>query len=166
MSERDSDTFERLSFRARMAIAIGIGEARRCKQNAVGTEYILFGLLNEGRGVAASVLKRHGVDLNELHTEMLKGVSSSRDRPTMSPLPLSPRTEEVLRCAREEEASQSAPVNTGHILLSLIREPEGGAARVLTNLGVKLEDLACSVRESLANAEDTHENVLGCMGIM
>jgi ATP-dependent Clp protease ATP-binding subunit ClpC len=142
--------FDRFTDRARKVMNLAKQEAQRLNHEYIGTEHILLGLIQEGSGVAASVLKNLGVDLKKIRNEIEKIVKSSPTMVSMSTLPFTPRAKKVLELALEE-ASQLGHnyIGTEHLLLGLIKENEGIAARVLTNLGVKLEEVREEVLEFL-----------------
>jgi len=140
--------FERFTDRARKVMALANQEAQRFNHEYIGTEHILLGLVKEGSGVAANVLKRLEIDLKKIRLEVEKIVQSGPDMVTMGKLPYTPRAKKVIELAFEEARSLGHNyVGTEHLLLGLIRENEGVAARVLMNLGLKLED----VREEVLN---------------
>jgi len=123
-------------------------EAQRFNHEYIGTEHILLGLVKEGSGVAANVLKNLDVDLRKIRLEVEKLVQSGPDMVTMGKLPQTPRAKKVIEYAMEEARMLNHNyVGTEHILLGLLREQEGVAAQVLMNLGLKLED----VREEVLN---------------
>ncbi len=142
--------FDRFTDRARKVMNLAKQEAQRLNHEYIGTEHILLGLIQEGSGVAASVLKNLGVDLKKIRNEIEKIVKGSPTMVSMSTLPFTPRAKKVLELALEE-ASQLGHnyIGTEHLLLGLIKENEGIAARVLTNLGVKLEEVREEVLEFL-----------------
>src|SRR3984893_2191157 len=114
----------------------------------IGTDHILLGLVKEGSGVAANVLKNLDVDLRKIRLEVEKIVQSGPDMVTMGKLPQTPRAKEVIEYSMEEARNLNHNyVGTEHILLGLLREQEGVAAQVLMNLGLKLEE----VREEVLN---------------
>ena len=123
-------------------------EAQRFNHEYIGTEHILLGLIKEGSGVAANVLKNLDVDLRKIRLEVEKLVQSGPDMVTMGKLPQTPRAKKVIEYSMEEARSLNHNyVGTEHILLGLLREQEGVAAQVLMNLGLKLEE----VREEVLN---------------
>jgi ATP-dependent Clp protease ATP-binding subunit ClpC len=123
-------------------------EAQRFNHEYIGTEHILLGLVKEGSGVAANVLKNLDVDLRKIRLEVEKLVQSGPDMVTMGKLPQTPRAKKVIEYAIEEARNLNHNyVGTEHLLLGLLREQEGVAAQVLMNLGLKLED----VREEVLN---------------
>src|SRR4029079_5019616 len=110
--------------------------------------HILLGLVKEGSGVAANVLKNLDVDLRKIRLEVEKLVQSGPEMVTMGKLPQTPRAKKVIEYSMEEARNLNHNyVGTEHILLGLLREQEGGAAQVLMNLGLKVEE----VREEVLN---------------
>jgi ATP-dependent Clp protease ATP-binding subunit ClpC len=148
--------FERFTDRARKVMALANQEAQRFNHEYIGTEHILLGLVKEGSGVGAQVLKNLDVDIKKLRLEIEKLVKSGPDMVTMGKLPQTPRAKKVIEFAIEEARSLNHNyVGTEHILLGLLRETEGIAAQVMMNLGLKLEDVRQEVLNLLgAGAED------------
>src|SRR5512134_2329536 len=127
--------FERFTDRARKVMALANQEAQRFNHDYIGTEHVLLGLVKEGSGVGANVLKNLGVDLGKVRLEVEKLVKSGPELVTMSKLPQTPRAKEVIEYAIEEaRVMNHGYVGTEHLLLGLLREHDGIAARVLTNL--------------------------------
>src|ERR1700689_3727044 len=142
------DMFERFTDRARKVMALANQEAQRFNHEYIGTEHILLGLVKEGSGVGANVLKNLDVDLRKVRLEVEKLVKSGPDMVTMGKLPQTPRAKKVIEYAIEEARNLNHNyVGTEHLLLGLLREHDGVAAQVLRNLGLKLED----VREEVLN---------------
>ncbi len=140
--------FERLTDRARKVMALANQEAQRFNHEYIGTEHILLGLVKEGSGVGANVLKHLEIDLRKVRLEVEKLVKSGPDMVTMGKLPQTPRAKKVIEYAIEEARSLNHNyVGTEHLLLGLLREQDGVAAQVLMNLDLKLED----VREEVLN---------------
>ncbi len=140
--------FERFTDRARKVMALANQEAQRFNHEWIGTEHILLGLVKEGSGVGANVLKNLDVDIKKLRLEVEKLVKSGPDMVTMGKLPHTPRAKKVIEYAIEEaRALNHNYIGTEHILLGLLRETEGVAAQVLMNLGLRLED----VRQEVLN---------------
>ena len=140
--------YERFTDRARKVMQLANQEAQRFNHEYIGTEHILLGLIKEGSGVAANVLKNLGIDLRKIRMEVEKLVQSGPDMVTMGKLPQTPRAKKVIEYSMEEARNLNHNyVGTEHILLGLLREQEGVAAQVLMNLGLKLED----VREEVLN---------------
>ena len=140
--------FERFTDRARKVMALANQEAQRFNHEYIGTEHILLGLVKEGSGVGANVLKNLDVDLRKVRLEVEKLVKSGPDMVTMGRLPQTPRAKKVIEYAIEEARNLNHNyVGTEHLLLGLLREQDGVAAQVLMNLGLKLEE----VREEVLN---------------
>jgi len=140
--------YERFTDRARKVMQLANQEAQRFNHEYIGTEHILLGLIKEGSGVAANVLKNLDVDLRKIRLEVEKLVQSGPDMVTMGKLPQTPRAKKVIEYSMEEARNLNHNyVGTEHILLGLLREQEGVAAQVLMNLGLKLEE----VREEVLN---------------
>ena len=140
--------FERFTDRARKVMALANQEAQRFNHEYIGTEHILLGLVKEGSGVGANVLKNLDVDLRKVRVEVEKLVKSGPEMVTMGKLPQTPRAKKVIEYGIEEARNLNHNyVGTEHLLLGLLREHDGVAAQVLMNLGLKLEE----VREEVLN---------------
>ncbi len=140
--------YERFTDRARKVMALANQEAQRFNHEYIGTEHILLGLVKEGSGVGATVLKNLDIDLRKVRLEVEKLVKSGPDMVTMGRLPQTPRAKKVIEYAIEEAHNLGHNyVGTEHLLLGLLRERDGVAAQVLMNLGLKLEE----VREEVLN---------------
>ncbi len=142
--------YERFTDRARKVMQLANQEAQRFNHEYIGTEHILLGLVKEGSGVAANVLKNLDIDLRKIRLEVEKIVQHGPggDQVVMGRLPHTPRAKKVIEYSVEEARNLSHNyVGTEHLLLGLLREQEGVAAQVLMNLGLKLED----VREEVLN---------------
>jgi ATP-dependent Clp protease ATP-binding subunit ClpC len=154
--------FERFTDRARKVMALANQEAQRFNHEYIGTEHILLGLVKEGSGVGANVLKNLDVDIKKLRLEVEKLVKSGPDMVTMGKLPQTPRAKKVVEFAIEEARSLNHNyVGTEHLLLGLLRETEGVAAQVLMNLGLKLEDVRQEVLSLLGAGVDNSYTGLG-----
>ena len=142
--------FDRFTDRAKKVMNLARQEAQRFNHEYLGTEHILLGLVQEGSGVAANVLRNMGIDLSKIRTEVEKLVKTGPSMVTMGQLPFTPRAKKVLELSMEEAGNLGHNyIGTEHLLLGLIKENEGIAAKVLTNLGVKLEDVREEVLEFL-----------------
>ncbi len=142
--------YERFTDRARKVMQLANQEAQRFNHEYIGTEHILLGLVKEGSGVAANVLKNLDVDLRKIRLEVERIVQHGQggDQVVMGRLPHTPRAKKVIEYSIEEARNLNhSYVGTEHLLLGLLREQEGVAAQVLMNLGLKLED----VREEVLN---------------
>jgi len=125
--------------RAQQVLALARKEADRFNHNYVGTEHILLGLIKLGQGVAVSVLQNMGLDLETVRIEVEKQVGSGPDNTISGNIPYTPRVKKVLSLSNKEaENLDHSYVGTEHILLGLLREGEGVAARVLTSLDVDI----------------------------
>ena len=156
--------FERFTDRARKVMALANQEAQRFNHEYIGTEHVLLGLVKEGSGVGANVLKNLGVDLAKIRMEVEKQVKTGPDMVTMGKLPQTPRAKKVIEYAIEEARSLNHNyVGTEHILLGLLREQEGVAAQVLLNLGTKLEDIRDEVLHLLGAGMEPDEGALGAV---
>ena len=126
--------------RAQQVLALARKEADRFNHNYVGTEHLLLGLIKLGQGVAVNVLQKMGLDLETVRQEVEKQVGSGPESKMTGNIPYTPRVKKVLALAgKEAKALQHSYVGTEHILLGLLREGEGVAARVLKNLEVDLD---------------------------
>ncbi|MFH1419761.1 MAG: ATP-dependent Clp protease ATP-binding subunit [Planctomycetota bacterium] len=150
--------FERFTDRARKVMALANQEAQRFNHEYIGTEHILLGLVKEGSGVGANVLKNLDVDLRKVRLEVEKLVKSGPDMVTMGKLPQTPRAKKVIEFAIEEARNLNHNyVGTEHLLLGLLREQDGVAAQVLMNLGIKLEEVREEVLNLLGAGVDNEE---------
>jgi len=126
--------------RAQQVLALARKEADRFNHNYVGTEHLLLGLIKLGQGVAVNVLQKMGLDLETVRMEVEKQVGSGPETKMVGNIPYTPRVKKVLALAGKEAKSLNhSYVGTEHILLGLLREGEGVAARVLKNLEVDIE---------------------------
>ncbi len=126
--------------RAQQVLALARKEADRFHHNYVGTEHLLLGLINLGQGVAVNVLQKMGLDLETVRTAVEKQVGMGPEARTAGNIPYTPRVKKVLALAgKEAKALNHSYVGTEHILLGLLREGEGVAARVLKSLDVDIE---------------------------
>jgi ATP-dependent Clp protease ATP-binding subunit ClpC len=158
--------FERFTDRARKVMALANQEAQRFNHDCIGTEHILLGLVKEGSGVGAQVLKNLDVDIKKLRLEIEKLVKSGPDMVTMGKLPQTPRAKKVIEFAIEEARSLNHNyVGTEHILLGLLREADGIAAQVLMNLGLKLEDVRQEVLNLLGAGVEDNTGTYPAMGM-
>ncbi len=126
--------------RAQQVLALARKEADRFNHNFVGTEHLLLGLIKLGQGVAVNVLQKMGLDLETVRLEVEKQVGTGPDQKMVGNIPYTPRVKKVLAlAAKEAKALNHTYVGTEHILLGLLREGDGVAARVLKNLDVDIE---------------------------
>ncbi len=126
--------------RAQQVLSLARKEADRFNHNYVGTEHLLLGLLKLGQGVAVNVIEKMGLDLDTVRMEVEKQVGSGPETKMTGSIPYTPRVKKVLALAGKEAKNlQHSYVGTEHILLGLLREGEGVAARVLKNLEIDIE---------------------------
>ncbi len=154
--------FERFTDRARKVMALANQEAQRFNHEYIGTEHILLGLVKEGSGVGANVLKNLDVDLRKVRLEVEKLVKAGPEMVTMGKLPQTPRAKKVIEYAIEEARNLNHNyVGTEHLLLGLLREHDGVAAQVLMNLGLKLEEVREEVLNLLGAGSESREDAGG-----
>jgi ATP-dependent Clp protease ATP-binding subunit ClpC len=123
--------------RVQQVLTLASKEAERFNHNYVGTEHLLLGLIKLGQGVAVNVLQKMGLDLERVRMEVEKHVVSPPETKMIGSIPYTPRVKKVLAlAAKEAKALNHSYVGTEHILLGLLREGEGDAARVLKSLEV------------------------------
>ena len=135
-----SEPMNNFTPRAQQVLALARKEADRFHHNYVGTEHILLGLIKLGQGVAVSVLQKMGLDLETVRNAVEKQVGTGTETKTQGSIPYTPRVKKVLALAgKEAKALSHSYVGTEHILLGLLREGEGVAARVLKSLDVDIE---------------------------
>jgi len=158
--------FERFTDRARKVMALANQEAQRLNHEYIGTEHILLGLVKEGSGVGANVLRNLDVDLRKVRLEVEKLVKAGPEMVTMGKLPQTPRAKKVIEYAIEEARNLNHNyVGTEHLLLGLLREHDGVAAQVLMNLGLKLEDVREEVLNLLGAGSEQGEGAPGAESI-
>ena len=130
--------FERFTDRARRVVVLALEEARLLNHNYVGTEHLLLGLIHEGQGVAAKALELLGIRLEAVRAQVEEIIGQGQSAPT-GHIPFTPRAKKVLELSlREAQQLGHNYIGTEHILLGLIREGDGVAARVLVKLGADL----------------------------
>ena len=139
--------FERFTDRARKVFTLANQQAQRFNHEYIGTEHILFGLLKQEYGLGADILKSYDLDISRICQEAeklfnAKSHKNDTDIDIMIILPMTRGAEKVIESAIEESKSLNHNyVGTEHILLGLLRETEGIAAKVLLNLGLKLKEV-------------------------
>ena len=154
--------YERFTDRARKVMQLANQEAQRFNHEYIGTEHILLGLVKEGSGVAANVLKNLDIDLRKIRLEVEKIVQSGPDRQIIGPLPHTPRAKKVIEYSIEEARNLNHKyVGTEHLLLGLLREEEGVASQVLMNLGLQLADVRKEVLQLLGHEVPSEEDRSG-----
>jgi ATP-dependent Clp protease ATP-binding subunit ClpC len=137
---------ERFTDPARNTMQRAKQEAQRLRHEYIGTEHILLGIVEEGSGLAVTILKNLNIDLQKIHVEVEKIVRSGPDMVTMGRLRQTPRAKKVVEHAMEEARNlHHNYVGTEHLLLGLLREWDGVAAQVLMNLGVQLDEVRGNV---------------------
>ncbi len=133
--------YERFTERSRKVMVLANQEAQRFSHEYIGTEHILLGLVKEGSGVGATVLKQRGLSLEQIRNEVERLVKSS-DVASIGKVPYTPRTKKVIEYAIDEARKLNHNyVGTEHVLLGLLRVQEGVASEVLRNLGMTFEVL-------------------------
>jgi ATP-dependent Clp protease ATP-binding subunit ClpC len=146
--------FERFTEKAIKVIMLAQEEARRLGHNFVGTEQILLGLIGEGTGIAAKVLKSMGVNLKDARVEVEKIIGRGSGFVAVE-IPFTPRAKRVLELSLEEARQLGHNyIGTEHLLLGLIREGEGVAARVLENLALDLSKIRTQVIRLLGDTAE------------
>ena len=135
-----SESLNNFTPRAAQVLALARKEANRFNHNFVGTEHLLLGLIRLGQGTAVNVLRRMSLDLETIRDEVEKQVGTGPDQKMIGLIPYTPRTKRVLAlAAKEARALNHSYIGTEHILLGILREGDGVAARILKNLEVDLE---------------------------
>ncbi len=136
--------------RAQQVLALARKEADRFNHSFVGTEHLLLGLINLGQGVAVNVLQKMGLDLETVRLEVEKQVGTGPDQKLAGNIPYTPRVKKVLELSKKEaKALHHTYVGTEHILLGLLREGEGVAARVLKNLDIDIDQCRQEILQEL-----------------
>ena len=136
--------------RAQQILALARREADRFNHNFVGTEHLLLGLIALGQGVAVNVLQKLGLNLENVRAEIEKQVGTGPDQKLIGNIPYTPRVKKVLAlAAKEAKALNHTYVGTEHVLLGLMREGDGVAARVLQNLNVNVEQTRLEILKEL-----------------
>src|SRR5213594_382890 len=144
------ETMNNFTPRAQQVLALARKEADRFNHNFVGTEHLLLGLIKLGQGVAVNVLQKLGLDLETVRMEVEKQVGTGPDQKMIGNIPYTPRVKKVLALAsKEAKALNHTYVGTEHILLGLLREGDGVAARVLKNLDVDIEQTSQEILKEL-----------------
>jgi hypothetical protein len=145
--------------RAERVLALSRMEADRFHHNFVGTEHLLLGLIAVNQGVAVNVLRKLGLDLEIVRREVEQQVGTGPDQKLISNIPYTPRVKKVLALAdKERKALNHTYLGTEHILLGLLREGDGVAARVLANLQVNIEETRMEILKELDPNFDPGEN--------
>ena len=135
----NGDRFNKFTERAKRVIHFAQEEAQRFQHNYIGTEHLLLGLVREGEGVAAKVLKSFDVDLKQVR-KAVEQVIGRGDRPVSGEFGLTPRAKKVIELAVDEAHSLNHHyIGTEHLLLGLLREGQGIGAGVLESFGISLQ---------------------------
>lgn len=137
----DRDRFHRFTERARKVMQLAQEEAQRFQHNYIGTEHLLLGLVREGEGVAAKVLKSFDVDLEKVR-RAVEQIIKRGDRPVFGEVGFTPRAKKVIELAVDEARRLNHHyIGTEHLLLGLLREGEGIGAGVLESFGLSLQQV-------------------------
>ena len=136
--------------RAQQVLALARKEADRFNHNFLGTEHLLLGLIKLGQGVAVNVLQKMGLDLETVRMEVEKQVGAGPDQKMIGNIPYTPRVKKVIALAQKEAKNLNHTyVGTEHLLLGLLREGDGVAAKVLRNLDVDIEQTRQEILKEL-----------------
>jgi ATP-dependent Clp protease ATP-binding subunit ClpC len=142
--------FERFTERARQVVVLAQDEARALRHNHIGTEHLLLGLLREQEGIAARVLGALGIAVDPVR-ERVAQVAGEDVEPAAGQMPFTPRAKKVLELSlREAQALGHHFIGTEHMLLGLVRENDGVAARILLELGADAETVRAEVIGTLS----------------
>jgi len=155
---RDSmSMFERFTERARQVVVLAQQEARTLKHNWIGTEHILLGLLREEEGLAARVLDSLDITVERVRAQVVRIVGSG-DEITSGQIPFTPRADNILKSAlREAVVLGHGYIGTEHILLALVRENEGCAARILLDFEADAEKVRNEVIRRLSGSAEPRQ---------
>ncbi len=158
-----SDEMSNFTPRAQQVLALARKEADRFNHNFVGTEHLLLGLIKLGQGVAVNVLQKMGLDLETVRTEVEKLSNAGPDQKQVGNIPYTPRVKKVLSLAsKEAKALNHTYVGTEHILLGLLREGDGVAAKVLKGLDIDIEQVRQEILKELdPNFQNQGEETAG-----
>ena len=147
---------DRFTQRVRKVLFLARDEAGRLQHDYIGTEHLLLGVIREGEGVAANVLRRMNLDFDRIQKAIEDAVSAPMGPVSIGEIPFTPRAKKVLELSIDEARLHNHNyVGTEHLLLALIREGEGVAARVLTELGADHEAVKREVMKALGGGEST-----------
>ncbi|AYD89204.1 ATP-dependent Clp protease ATP-binding subunit [Actinomyces sp. 2119] len=145
--------FERFTDRARRVVVLAQDEARALNHNYIGTEHLLLGLIHEGEGVAAKALESMDISLDAVRAQVVEIIGEGQSAPT-GHIPFTPRGKKVFELSMREALQLGHNyIGTEHLLLGLLREGEGVAAQVLTNLGGDLSSVRQTVLQMLSGYE-------------
>lgn len=153
--------FERYTERARQVVVLAQDEARALKHNYIGTEHILLGLLREEQGLAARVLDSLDITVEEVRRQVARIVGQG-DEVTHGQIPFTPRAKKILELSLREALSIGHNhIGTEHILLGLVRENEGVAARVLLDFDADAEKIRNTIIEQLSGTHSKAKDPAG-----
>src|SRR5437868_6146355 len=156
--------FERFTERARQVVVLAQEEARTLKHNYIGTEHILLGLLREEEGLAARVLESLDITVERVRAQVVRIVGSGEEV-TSGQIPFTPRAKKVLELALREALSLGHNyIGTEHILLGLVRENEGVAARILLDFDAHSEKIRNEVIRMLSGPGGRRQGASGGAG--
>ncbi|MCW2699708.1 MAG: ATP-dependent Clp protease ATP-binding subunit, partial [Blastococcus sp.] len=145
--------FERFTDRARRVVVLAQEEARMLNHNYIGTEHILLGLIHEGEGVAAKALESLGISLEGVRQQVEEIIGQGQQAPS-GHIPFTPRAKKVLELSLREALQLGHNyIGTEHILLGLIHEGEGVAAKALESLGISLDAVREQVQEIIGQGQ-------------
>ena len=137
--------FERFTERARQVLVLALDEARALKHNYIGTEHLLLGLLREEEGLAAKALESLDITVEDVRAQVARIVGQG-DEITTGQIPYTPRAKKVLELSLSESKSLGHNyIGTEHLLLGLVRENDGIAARILLEFGADAETIRTEV---------------------
>ena len=148
--------WQRFTERARRVILLAQEEAGELRSEFVGTEHLLLGLLSEDEGVAGQVLRKMNVSLNETRKKIR--AQSDQSPPSEGEPKLTPQAKRILELAADEAREMRHNyIGTEHLLLALLRERDGLAARTLRDFGLNIEQTRSAIMEYLGTAASTRE---------
>jgi ATP-dependent Clp protease ATP-binding subunit ClpC len=143
--------FERFTERAKQVVVLAQEEARALKHNYIGTEHILLGLLREEEGLAARVLESLDITVEEVRAQVARIIGPGDEPIVSGQIPFTPRAKKVLELSLREALSlKHNYIGTEHILLGLVRENEGVAARILLDFGADAEKIRNEIMRVLS----------------
>src|SRR5665213_4106203 len=144
------ETMSNFTPRAQQVLALARKEADRLNNDFLGTEHLLLGLIKLGQGVAVNVLQSMGIDLETVRMEVEKQTPGGSDQKMIGNIPYTPRVKKVIALSQKEAKNLNHTyVGTEHLLLGLLREGDGVAAKVLRNLDVDIEEARQRVLKEL-----------------
>ena len=147
--------FERFTDRARRVVVLAQEEARMLNHNYIGTEHILLGLIHEGEGVAAKALESLGISLEGVRQQVEEIIGQGQQAPS-GHIPFTPRAKKVLELSLREALQLGHNyIGTEHLLLGLIHEGEGVAAKALESLGISLDAVREQVQEIIGQGQQS-----------